>query len=86
MEIETTTVGKAHPKKRSNANDKVFQVKAKGYKETFKDYSTAKKKFDILKKRGIKNKESVSVQLIEDPHGSSVIIDEVKIDPDFYQE
>ena len=42
-----------------------FQVKAKGYQETFSSKSDAEKQYDILRKRSIKKDENAKLELSE---------------------
>ncbi len=63
-----------------------FEVKSKGYQETFETMEAANKQADILKKRAIKNQESVNIKIIankqddEKPH----VVRNIKIDESFF--
>ncbi|MFW5804032.1 MAG: hypothetical protein ACOCWG_02255 [bacterium] len=63
-----------------------YLVKTKGYKETFDSVEKARNQFEILKKRAIKNKEKIKVELFERENGHLNLIDEVSINEAFYGE
>jgi hypothetical protein len=42
-----------------------YEVKTRGYRETFNSREEAEKQYDILRKRSIKKDESVKVELSE---------------------
>ncbi len=48
-----------------NQKDPQFEVKTKGYKETFNSREEAEKQYDILRKRSIRKDENVRVELSE---------------------
>jgi hypothetical protein len=64
-----------------------FRVFTKGYNETFGSLENAKKQYDFLKKRSVKNHEPIKLELsvIED-NGSKKILETVNIGEDFYSE
>lgn len=61
-----------------------FVVSSKGYNETFDSVEKARGQYDILKKRAIKNKESVKIQIHEKNENNKKVIDEVSISEDYY--
>ena len=85
---ETQNVG-ATTKKTAKAavvSDSKFIVKTAGYQETFGNQEDAKKQYDFLKKRTVKNEESIKIELIETgSHGKKTILESVSIGEDFYK-
>ncbi len=64
-----------------------FKVVTRGYNETFGSLENAKKQYDFLKKRSVKNHEPIKLELslIED-NGSKKILENVNIGEDFFSE
>lgn len=63
-----------------------FEVKSKGYQETFSTMEAAKKQADILKKRAIKNQDSVNIKIVANKQDDEKahILTTIKIDESFY--
>ena len=62
-----------------------YEVAASGYNEKFTSYDAAKKEYDVIKKRSIKNKEAVKVTLVEiNDNGKKTTLDSVNISEDFF--
>ena len=63
-----------------------FVVKTKGYNETFESIDKARNQYDLLRKRAVKNKQEVKIQLFSKEKNSLELIDEVKISEDFFED
>jgi len=72
--------------KQIGENISSFLVKTKGYKETFNTLEKARNQFEILKKRFIKNKSRVKIELFERVGKELTLVDEVLITEAFYGE
>ena len=72
--------------KKAEKKPESFQVQTRGYSETFSNLDLAKKQFEILKKRAIKNQEKVKIQIFENKSGQKKEVDHVVITEQFYQE
>lgn len=63
-----------------------YLVKTKGYKETFSSLDQARNQLEILKKRSIRNQNSIKIQIFEKSKGNLELIDEVQISDGFFDE
>lgn len=65
-----------------------YEVKSKGYKETFSNIEDANGQYDILKKRAVKNKESVDIKILANKQDddNQHIIRNIKIDSSFFED
>lgn len=65
-----------------------YEVKSKGYKETFSTIEDANGQYDILKKRAVKNKESVDIKILANKQDDDKqhIIRNIKIDDTFFED
>ena len=63
-----------------------FLVKAKGYEETFNSMEDARSQFEILKKRGIKSRQTFKVELLGKEGGETKTLERVRIRETFYEE
>jgi hypothetical protein len=81
--METTPKKNKAEKKKENVSS--FLVKTKGYKETFGTLDRAKNQFEILKKRAIKNQNKVKIELFEKVKEGLILVDEVSISEDFFE-
>ena len=63
-----------------------FLVKTKGYEETFNSLDDARNQFDILKKRGIKSRQTFKVELLGKEGGETKTLEKVRIRETFYEE
>lgn len=63
-----------------------YLVKTKGYKETFNSLEQSRNQFDILKKRAIKNKADIKIQIFVRKENKLDLLDEVVINSVFYEE
>ncbi len=63
-----------------------YEVKSKGYQETFSNLDEANRQADILKKRAIKNGDSVNIKVCANKQDDEKqhIIRGIKIDEGFY--
>lgn len=84
--MENTENKKVRKEQKKNEASR-FLVKTRGYRETFNTLDKAKNQFEILKKRSIKNKRKVKIELFEKEHNNNLIlVDEVSITVDFFEE
>jgi len=72
--------------RKSEAVKTSYLVKTKGYKETFTSLDQARNQLEILKKRAVKNQNSIKIQIFERTKGNLELIDEVQISEDFFDE
>lgn len=79
--IETKSRKKAvQPKEESR-----FIVKTnKGYVESFDNLSNARSQYDILKKKAMKQKESIKMEIVEQSSKGKKVIDQVNVTEKFY--
>jgi hypothetical protein len=62
-----------------------YEVKSKGYSETFETKDAAFNQAEILKKRGIKNSDTVNVKILAQAGNEKPkVIHNIKIDEDFF--
>jgi len=63
-----------------------YEVKSKGYQETFTNVDEANRQADILKKRGIKNGEGVNIKILANRQDDEkqITLKTIKIDEGFY--
>jgi hypothetical protein len=63
-----------------------FEVKSKGYQETFGTKEDALKQAEVLKKRAIKNQESVNIKVFatKQDDEKEYVISSIKIDEGFF--
>lgn len=65
--------------------EKQYVVKTKGYSETFRTETDAKQQYDFLKKRSVKNQESIKIELTEkDQSGNLKTLENVTIGDEFF--
>lgn len=84
--METNEVKKTRKEKKQNEASR-FLVKTKGYRETFNTIDKAKNQFEILKKRAIKGKKKVKIELFEkESNNNLILVDEVSITEFFFEE
>lgn len=63
-----------------------FIVKTEGYQETFRNQADAKNQYDLLKKRSVKNQDSIKLELTEiDSNGKKKTLENVTIGEDFFK-
>jgi hypothetical protein len=86
----TTTPAKKRVVKNSNVGNLYtsYEVKSKGYKETFSNIEDANAQYDILKKRAVKNKESVDIKILANRQDDEKqhIVRNMKIDSSFFED
>ncbi len=76
---------KQSAKSESPAPATTYEVKSKGYAETFETKEAAFQQAEVLKKRGIKKEETVDVKVLaQTGNEKSKVIRNVKIDESFY--
>ena len=63
-----------------------YEVKSKGYQETFSNLDEANRQADVLKKRAIKNGDSVNIKVCANKQDDDKqhIVRAIKIDEGFY--
>lgn len=83
---ETTSETKPAIVSEAGALSTSFEVRSKGYQETFTTLEEANKQVDILRKRAIKKAESVSIKVFSKKHDEDKqhLVRNIKIGKSFF--
>ena len=65
-----------------------FEVKSKGYQETFTSMDDANKQADILRKRAVKNGDAVNIKILATKQDDEKlhVVRNIKIDKSFFED
>jgi hypothetical protein len=87
MENQVSGIPQKSRKKSESKDEKRFVVKTnKGYTESFDSLTDARGQYDILKKKAMKQKEPIKMEIVEHSAKGQKTIDQVNVTAKYYGE